>query len=288
MVVITRSRSSTGSGVFTPSLREASVKSYKIYSGNTRKSTSVPAPAPAPVYEPEPETEPETEPEHEFAEDAYQEYESDADTVSAANSLTELKITNKYACMNPMQPVTRFMYRIQVFNSSVTMHSKTAFIGYNHKTRMFCVHSIISNCYNESSHAHHSQIDIYSHALLPLPVNTLQVKFSSYVTEIIENYIMTLVVPSTDYDYHIQDDILGVATSDTEFCNLFETDSSSYYDVERLLYDTNATQTINGFKTFTLIPSRSYWSDPLDPDSQSSSYSCHTLSSVLDILSQSR
>jgi hypothetical protein len=287
MVVVTRSRSRSSNGVFTPSLREASVKSYKIYSGNTRKSTGgpAPAPAPAPVYEPEPE----------FVKDAYQEesveqeYESDAHAVSAAaNSLTELKITNKYACMNPMQPVTRFMYRIQVFNSSVTMHSKTAFIGYNHKTRMFCVHSIISNCYNESSHAHHSQVDTYSHALLPLPVNTLQVKFSSYITDIIENYIMTLVVPSLDYDYHIQDDILAVAISETEFCELFETDSSSYYDVERLVHDTNATQTINGFKTFTLIPSRSYWFDPLDPDSQSSSYSCHTLGSVLDILSQSR
>ena len=301
MVVVTRSRyrsrshANSSSGVFTSSLRETSMRSYKIYSGNTRKSPG--GSAPEPVPEPEESVEYEYEYEPEGARS-----ESDADAAAAnsltelsdadaaaANSLTELKFTNKHACMNPMHPVTNFMYRIQVFNNTRTMHYKTAFIGYNTKTRLFYVHTIISNCYCESSEVDY---DAHTHGCygdgLPLPVNTLQVKYSSYLHENIENYIMTILIPSKDYNYYIQDDILGVAISDAEFCEMFESDSSSYYDVDRLVHDTNATQTVNGFKTFQLIPSRNYWFDPVVPESRSSGYSSDTINSVLNILSHSR
>jgi len=291
MVVVTRSRSrsrshaNSSAGVFTSSLHEACLRTYKIYRGNNRNKSSREVPEPVP--EPVPELEELVEQEYESQDDTTY---NDPAVVDAANSLTELKITNKHTCMNPMHPLTHFMYRIQVYNSSVTMHYKTAFIGYNHKTRLFYVHTIISNCYCESSAG--VPYDAHTHGCyddgLPLPVNTLQVKYSSYLNDYIENYIMKILVPSKDFDYHIRDDILGVAISDADFCEVFESESSSYYDVDRLLHDTNSTHTINGFKTFQLIPSRYYWFDPIDPDSRLSSYSSDTINSVLTILSQSR
>lgn len=268
-MVVTRSRSrsssasSNGGGdggstghvkILTPSFRAASVRSYKICtgSGSGRKLKFASSPR-------------------------------DEDVADVAETLTHLRTMNKYSCMNPMHPITRYMYRVQVFNSDRTLHYKTAFIGYNNKTRLYYIHTIISNCYPELS-----DNDAADATGLPLPVNTLQMKYSSYITESIENFVMTMLVPSREYDYYIQDDVFGVVTTDTEFCDAVFGQDSSYYDVEGLLHDESSNETINGFKTFSLIPSRSYWFDPFVADTQSTAYYSHTIHSVLSILSQSQ
>jgi hypothetical protein len=263
------SRGGTGRSVkiLTPSFREASVRSYKIYNGNNLKSADSSSHLPSP---------------------SRQEELFEADVVQAAQTLTELKTMNKYSCMNPMNPITRYMYRMQVFNSSQTHHYKTAFIAYNNKTRLYYIHAIISNCYPESGDDTASNAHSSTATGLPLPVNTLQTKYSSYTSETIENYIMTMMVPSREYDYYIQDDIIGVVTTDSEFCETVFGEDSSYYDVEGLLHDESSNETINGFKAFSLIPSRNYWFDPLVTETYSSAYSSYTIHSVLNILSQSQ
>jgi hypothetical protein len=289
MVVVTRSRSRSsssssghnsttlsGSGVkiLTPSFRAASVRSYKIYTGGNRsKSRNHHDPYEESVESPVVEEDVVSE-----------EYDVEAAATEAAETLTELRTTNNHACMNPMNPITRYMYRIQVFNSSCTHHYKTAFIGYNNKNRLYYVHTIISNCYRESSDA----ATATATAGLPLPVNTLQMKYSSYINESIENFVMTMLVPSREYDYHIRDDIIGVATTEAEFCDAIFGQDSSYYDVDGLLHDESSNETTNGFKAFSLIPSRSYWFDPLVAETHSSAYSSYTIHSVLNILSQSQ
>ena len=268
------SRRGTGTGrnvkILTPSFREASVRSYKIYNGSNLKSIH----SPSHCLSPSPRRQ--------------QEEIFEEDVAEAAHTLTEMKTMNKYSCMNPMHPITRYMYRIQVFNSSRTHHYKTAFIGYNNKTRLYYIHAIISNCYPESSDDTASNAHSSTATGLPLPVNTLQTKYSSYMNETIENYIMTMMVPSREYDYYIQDDIIGVVTTESEFCDAIFGEDSSYYDVEGLLHDESSNETINGFKAFSLIPSRNYWFDPLVTETYSSAYSSYTIHSVLNILSQSQ
>jgi hypothetical protein len=291
-MVVTRSRSrssssSNGHGVsgggagvkiLTPSLRTASMRSYKIYTGGNRsKSRNHHDPYEESVQSPVVE------------EDVVmgEEDMEEAAAAAAAETLTGLRTTNKHACMNPMHPITRYMYRMQVFNSSCTHHYKTAFIGYNNKNRLYYVHTIISNCYRDSGDADTASTATAT-AGLPLPVNTLQMKYSSYINESIENFVMTMLVPSREYDYHIRDDIIGVATTEAEFCDAIFGQDSSYYDVDGLLHDESSNETTNGFKAFSLIPSRSYWFDPLVAETHSTTYSSYTIHSVLNILSQSQ
>lgn len=301
MVVVTRSRSharSHGNGhgqarnttgdsasgvkILTPSFRAASTRSYKIYTGGNLKYRT------PPHYEESVVAEAEAPAEAHAETDVYEDQMAVEDTeytetASAAETLTQLKTMNTHACMNPMHPIMRYMYRIQVFNSRCTHHYKSAFIGYNNKNRLYYVHTIISNCYRESPGDAETAT-----GGLPLPVNTLQMKYSSYITESIENFVMTMLVPSREYDYHIRDDIIGVATTETEFCDAIFGPDSSYYDVEGLLHDESSNETTNGFKAFSLIPSRSYWFDPLVFETHSSAYSSYTIHSVLNILSQSQ
>jgi hypothetical protein len=270
MVVVTRSRSTSKKGhcgggikILTPSFRASSIKSYKIYNGGGSGRRL------------------------KFAANSPRDDELPEEEVIVAETLMQLKTMNKYSCMNPMHPITRYMYRVQVFNSTRTMHYRTSFVGYNNKTRVYSVHTIISNCYPHSDLPDNAT-DATDAAGLPLPVNTLQTKYSSYINESIENFIMNMVIPSREYDYYIQDDMFGVVTTETEFCDAAFGQDSSYYDIERLLHDESSNETINGFKAFSLIPSRSYWFDPLVVESHTSAYSSYTIHSVLNILSQSQ
>ena len=220
MVVVTRSRSGAGVKILTPSFRTASTRSYKIYTGGLKSTTKQKSPRWTKMDDEEPIIADHVE------EEAYLSDVTDsadaADAADAAATLSGMKTMNKYACMNPMHPVTRYMYRIQVFNSERTLHYKTAYIGYNNKSRLYYIHTIISNCYKNSFPDDDSHSDSSCRSLsngLPLPVNTLQTKYSSYVTDSIENYIMTMVVPSREYDYFIQDDMIGVVTTEADFCD---------------------------------------------------------------------
>ncbi len=215
---------------------------------------------------------------------------------SSLPSNPEYDVMSAHACINPMQPITRYMYRISVYNSARTLHYKTAFILYNHKNRLYYVYTIVSNSYpiddddasSASSSASASSSD--SSSGFPQPVNTIHMKYISYIGDTIINYVTTLIVPHNDYDYFIQDDILGIVQSnDSAFNASIFGDESSYYDIDRLLHDKTSTETTNGFRVFQLIGSRNYWYDPavLPSASASTAYTAETLQSVLQILGQS-
>ena len=215
---------------------------------------------------------------------------------SSPSNPPEYDVMSAHACINPMQPITRYMYRISVYNSDRTLHYKTAFILYNHKNRLYYVYTIVSNSYpsddddasSASSSASASSSD--SSSGFPQPVNTIHMKYLSYIGDTITNYVTTLIIPHKDYDYFIQDDILGIVQSnDSAFNASIFGDESSYYDIDRLLHDKTSTETTNGFRVFQLIGSRNYWYDPavLPSASASTAYTAETLQSVLQILGQS-
>jgi hypothetical protein len=202
-------------------------------------------------------------------------------------------VMSSHTCINPMQPITRYMYRISVYNSERTLHYKTAFILYNHKNRLYYVYTIVSNSYpsddDDASSASASASDSSSppESGFPQPVNTIHMKYLSYIGDTIMNYVATLIVPHKNYDYFIQDDILGIVQSnDGAFTASVFGDESSYYDIDRLLHDKTSTETTNGFRVFQLIGSRNYWYDPTAA-STSEPYTPETLQSVLQILGQS-
>ncbi len=267
------------SSLFTPSFREASIWNYKIHRGRRSSGGHV----------------------------HYQDQEEDdiaALEASATEALVDISdspsppanpedVMSSHACINPMQPITRFMYRISVYNSEMTLHYKTAFILYNHKNRLYYVYTIVSNSYpsdyDDASSASASASDSSSppESGFPQPVNTIHMKYLSYIGDTIMNYVATLIVPHKDYDYFIQDDILGIVQSnDSAFTASVFGDESSYYDIDRLLHDKTSTETTNGFRVFQLIGSRNYWYDPAAA-AASEPYTPETLQSVLQILGQS-
>ena len=164
-------------------------------------------------------------------------------------------------CLNPMCPITQYMYCINVYNIDRTLHYRSAYIIYDKTSRLYHVYSIISNCFPETADDAPTATATTASGY-PAPVNTVQMKYTTYVNESVVNYIMTMMVPSNEYDYFIQDDIVGITTSKEEFAQTAFDPESSYYDINHLFHDNTSSDTVNGFKAFNLIPSRNYWRDP--------------------------
>lgn len=227
------------------------------------------------------------------------EEEPDAEDSDAAEILASLQYTNgaDTSCMNPMTQVSVYMYRIAVYNISQTVHYKTAYILYDKMSRLYHVYSIVSNqihATNRAASTSESAAETRTEFTLPLPTNTIQFTYKSYIEDTITNFIMTMIVPSNDHDYYIQDDIFGVVTTPSEFQKKTFTEDSCYYDIENIVYDESSNDTTNGFKAFTLIPSRHFWYWPaaavVSANAASSSYhdniyTTQILESVLRILS---
>ena len=191
----------------TPSFLDASIRSYKIYSPSTT------------VHD-------------------------DDDERLATEALVALQddgVTN--ICLNPMRPITQYMYCISVYNSDRTLHYRSAYIIYDNTMRLYYVYSIISNCFPHATVAATATASGY-----PAPVHTVQMKYTTNDIKLIVNYIMTMIIPSSEYDYFIQDDIVGIIASKDEFDHLFR--------------DNTSRETRYGYKVFHLIPSRKYWFDP--------------------------
>lgn len=159
-----------------------------------------------------------------------------------------------------MRPITQYMYCINVYNIDRTLHYRSAYITYDKTSRLYHVYSIISNCFPET--ADDARTATATATGYPAPVNTVQMKYTTYVNESVVNYVMTMMVPSNEYDYFIQDDIVGITTSKEEFAQTAFDSESSYYDINHLFHDNTSSDTVNGFKAFNLIPSRNYWRDP--------------------------
>ena len=195
-----------------------------------------------------------------------------------------------HVCINPMRSITNYMYHMVVYNRDRTHHHKSAFIVYNYEKRMYYVYSIISNGPNYQSTrgsvvaATAESVDDLvggddneSTTLVVEPINTIQTRFSCYVAETIEQYVMTMLVPSIGKNYYIQDQIIGILLPRQKM--IFDNETT-YYDVERLLYDTSSSETTNGHIAFPLIPYREYSTDSIQ-------YTQTVTQSTLLIISQS-
>jgi len=239
----------------TPSFRDASIRTYKIYTGGISRRRDEAEAAEALI---------------EMSEPDYDDViESDAATATAAVARIN------HMCINPMRPITQYMYQIVVYNYDRTLHHKSAFILYNKATRMYYIYSIISNGH-AYYHGGSCEFDASATATTTTvdPVNTIQTKFTSYTTEPITKYVMTLLVPSFGHNYYIQDQIIGVLSTVYD-------DDATYYDLDQLLYEKSSSETTNGLNAFPLIPYREYWADSVYQ------YTEDTVYSALQILGQS-
>ena len=262
--------------IITPSFREASLRTYKLYTPRHNKKKAYEAEAAQAAAQAAAEAlvllqEQEQESGEEGA-DSIEQHSSEEADLDTSTSTTADSSFVKHTCINPLNPVTQYIYRICVYDIDRTTHLKSAYILYNPKNRLYYVYSIISNqnaCYDSSideepmAAAASASASSGAVATLPEPMNTLQLKFSTYIVDTIIHYIMTLIVPSRDYNYYIQDDIIGVVSSNNHGDNDFEKtafdDESTFYDIDSILYDTSSTLTTNGFKAFMITPSRQFW-----------------------------
>lgn len=207
---------------------------------------------------------------------------------------TAAPVRINHVCINPMRSITNYMYHMVVYNSDRTHHHKSAFIVYNYEKHMYYVYSIISNGpYYQSTRGS----DVAASAESSLddldgggvggddnepttfvePINTIQTRFSCYVAETIEQYVMTMLVPSIGKNYYIQDQIIGILLPRQKM--IFDNETT-YYDIEQLLYDTSSSETTNGHIAFPLIPYREYSADSIQ-------YTQNAIQSTLLIISQS-
>lgn len=267
----------------TASFREASIRSYKVY---TPRITAVAAAAAA-AYTRD-------------VDDDNDERDNESIVSCIAEAMVELQDTEtrkntvitEHKCLNPMTPITRYAYSIQVYNSEKNVHYRSAYILYDNTTRLYTIYSIISNIFIASPHDgvaadHHSDGRGDAAHKLPNPVHTVHTKYTTYLEDTAVNYIMTMIVPSNIYGYFIQDDIIGIVASNEELAATAFGPDSSYYDVAQLVQnDTSSCETTNGVKAFQLIPSREFWFDPTSTYMWQT-YSESIISSVLMIVSQS-
>lgn len=255
--------------ITTPSFLEASTRTYKVYS-------------------------PKNKPKSGIKKTLTVEAKSDAEP-EAAEVLASLQYTTgaETSCINSMTPVNVYMYRIAIYNISQTVHYKTAYILYDKKSRLYHVYSIVSNQIHATNHAatSSSTSETRIEFTLPLPTNTIQFTYKSYIEDTIMNFIMTMIVPSNDHDYYIQDDIFGLVIHPSEFQEKVFNEDSCYYDIEDIVYDESSSETTSGFKAFILLPSRHFWYWPAAVAATAAGsyhdkrYTSQIINSVLTILS---
>ena len=255
--------------ITTSSYLESNIRTYKLYTPKHKSAIR--------NKETEPEQEEECRADVADASDAaealltlqYQDTPSRSPSRSPSPSHHRIRhnlTQHTHMCMNPMNQISIYLYRIGVYNISQTLHYKTAYILYNEVTRNYYVYSIISNqiTHDDDSTTTANSDDIKGvvEYTLPIPQNTIQLKFTSHTIENIQNYIMTVILPSNEHDYYIQDDIIGLVISDSEFREKAFNSESCYYDISDMMYDNSSSETTTGFKAFTLIPSRHFWYSP--------------------------
>lgn len=225
----------------TPSYIEASLRSYKVYTpirGRTRQSDE-------PVFGSE----------YEAAEALVSMGEGEGG--AAEGGAAEMSF-QRQSCLNPMNPVTRYIYKLGVYSIDQTTHYNTAYVVYNRDTRTYYVYSVISTTI-DSGDAGAVGATAAVVGSLPEPINPIQTKFTTYVN--ITTYIMNLVIPSNQREYCVLSDFIGVVGSDADFKHrVFSTDSC-YYDIDELWNANDSTETITGHKMFILTPTRVYYWD---------------------------
>lgn len=280
--------------ITTPSLREASIRTYKVYTPRTATANTHRKTAAVVAVEEEEFAEAITDQEH----DDMMSYITDAMLELEGRETRKNTVITKHMCINPMTPITRYAYGVHVYNSAKTLHYRSAYVLYDNTTRLYTVYSIISNVipgldggsssYYGAYATENDEDDDTVH-ILPHPVHTVHAKYTTFISDAVVNYIMTLIVPSGNYDYFIQDDIMGVVASNAELSETAFGPDSSYYDIAQLFQeDHSSRETTNGLKAFHLIPSREFWFDPAGGAYRWLSFSDAIVKCALMIVSQSQ
>lgn len=250
----------------TPSYIEASLRSYKIYT---------------PIRGPKDRFE-ESEPEYEAVATLVSMGEDcDGDAGDECGGAAEMSF-QRQSCINPMNPVTRYIYKLAVYSIDQTTHYNTAYVIYNRDTRTYYVYSVISTTIDSGDAGAEAEAVVVGS--LPEPINPIQTKFTTYVN--ITTYIMNLVIPSKQREYCVLSDFIGVVGSDADFtARAFGTDSC-YYDIDELWNTTDSTETITGHKMFILTPTRVYyWDAGAGVVPTSSMYTDNDIYAAMEIIS---
>jgi hypothetical protein len=266
----------------TPSYTDASLRSYKIYTPKRRPVRGV-------VAE-------ESEPELGFENDAVEaaealasmNYASEASEAYEAYEASEAPIPAAAAasfhhprsCLNPMRPVTRYIYKLNVYNLSQTSHYNTSYVMYNRDTRTYHVYSVISTTGAAASGATAAMATGES---LPEPTNTIQTRYTTYMSA--DSYIMSVVIPCDQREYCVLADFVGVIMDDNEFKQRAFGEDSCYYDIDELWNSHDSKETLTGHKMFVLTPTRVYyWDAGAGSVPTAAMYTVDVINSALNII----
>ena len=246
----------------TPSYTEASLRSYKIYTPCRRPFRG----GVAEDFEPEfgsEETATEAAAEAlvsmvdaSDASDASESYESYEAPIPAPAAAAAASFHHR-ACLNPMRPVTRYIYKLSVYNMAQTTHYNTSYVMYNREARTYHVYSIISTMFAGGGGA--DAAATVTESSLPEPTNTIQTRYNTYMSA--DSYIMNVVIPCDQREYCVLADFVGVIGDDVEFKHRAFGEDSCYYDIDELWNSNDSKETLTGHKMFILTPTRVYYWD---------------------------
>ena len=259
----------------TSSYTESSLRSYKTYIPKRRHVR---------VYESE-ESEPESGSEIEATEAAEALVSmGDADSASESSESPESPIPvaaasfHHRSCLNPMRPVTRYIYKLSVYNMAQTTHYNTSYVMYNRETGTYHVYSIISTMLAGGAAA-----AMAGGESLPEPTNTIQTRYTTHTS--VDSYIMNVVIPCDQRDYCVLADFVGVIGDDVEFKRRAFGVDSCYYDIDELWNSNDSDETLTGHKMFILTPTRVYyWDAGAGVVPTTAMYSAENINSALDII----
>jgi hypothetical protein len=177
---------------------------------------------------------------------------SDYNINCAAEGLLQLNSNEKSniknsICINPVSPCVRYMSRIQVSSCDGSQSYVTCYMIYNSKTKRYHLHNS------------HTMIEMIADSLQqssPTRTHVLYTKYTSYIQDIIEKYIMNVIVHK-GIQTCVVVDYLGLVMSDTEFQDLFDEDTSCG-DIEALIQSKKSNQTTTRDSVFVLTPPVTY------------------------------
>ena len=157
-----------------------------------------------------------------------------------------------------MRPVTRYIYKLSVYNLSQTSHYTTSYVMYNRDTRTYHVYSVISTTGAGAGGAG-AVMAADATESLPEPTNTIQTRYTTYMSA--DSYIMNVVIPCDQREYCVLSDFIGVIMDDNEFKQRAFGEDSCYYDIDELWNSHESKETLTGHKMFILTPTRVYYWD---------------------------
>ena len=273
----------------TPSYTDASLRSYKIYTPKRRPVRGV-------VAE---ESEPELGFENDAVEaaealasmnyaseasEAYEASEAASPIPAAAAAAASASFHHPRSCLNPMRPVTRYIYKLNVYNLSQTSHYNTSYVMYNRDTRTYHVYSVISTTGAGGAAASAAATAATTgESSLPEPTNTIQTRYTTYMSA--ESYIMNVVIPCDQREYCVLADFVGVIMDDNEFKQRAFGEDSCYYDIDELWNSHDSKETLTGHKMFVLTPTRVYyWDAGAGSVPTAAMYTVDVINSALNII----